>query len=105
MWYGPDMYQGAAARRYTNPTPIQAQALPAALSGRDILVGPHTKKALVLLLLFASMLRCGALCLEGLQGQVVQSVCCDAAVKGCPCGSHDSALAPSSPRAPSHSSR
>ena len=28
----------AAPGRYTKPTPIQAQALPAALSGRDVLV-------------------------------------------------------------------
>jgi len=59
VWYGLDMYH--AARRYTKPTPIQAQALPAALSGRDILVGPHTKVALGLSHLFARLWHCGGM--------------------------------------------
>jgi ATP-dependent RNA helicase RhlE len=38
----PELLRAVAAKGYTQPTPIQAEAIPAVLSGRDVLAGAQT---------------------------------------------------------------
>jgi ATP-dependent RNA helicase RhlE len=38
----PELLRSVAARGYTTPTPIQSQAIPAVLAGRDVLAGAQT---------------------------------------------------------------
>ena len=38
----PELLRAVAAKGYDTPTPIQAQAIPAVLSGRDVLAGAQT---------------------------------------------------------------
>ena len=38
----PELLRAVADKGYTQPTPIQAQAIPAVLSGSDVLAGAQT---------------------------------------------------------------
>ena len=40
LW--PESLRAVADQGYTEPTPVQAQAIPAMLAGRDLLVGAQT---------------------------------------------------------------